>query len=167
MASCRSSRLRFFSRAHWPSTSGRMISTTCLDLAESSPLFGCSDFSLRAMPNMPVPRCAPAEDDGVRGVHQATVTDSARGVVEIRSRQQSPVLATIGRYPARPAPARCRERRRLTPAVPGGVSASCLARSLETVYQKTDPIHSDRRPNARKEIVLRLSPLADLDPAMN
>src|SRR5712691_5069744 len=106
--------LRLFSRAHWPSTSGRMISTTCLDLAESSPLFGCSDFSLRAMPNMPVPRCSPAEDDGVRGVHQATVTDSARGVVEIRSRQQSPVLATIGRYPARPAP----ERRRLTPAVP-------------------------------------------------
>src|SRR6266568_1793674 len=96
MASCRSSRLWFFSRAHWPSTSGRMISTTCLDLAESSPLFGCSDFSLRAMPNMPVPRCLPAEDDGVRGVHQATVTDSARGVVEIRSRQQSPVLATIG-----------------------------------------------------------------------
>src|SRR6266700_6345873 len=71
------------------------------------------------------------------GSTSATVTDSARGVVEIRSRQQSPVLATIGRYPARPAPARCRERRRLTPAVPGGVSASCLARSLETAYQKT------------------------------
>src|SRR6266700_5715755 len=71
------------------------------------------------------------------GSTSATATDTERGVVEIRSRQHSPVLATIGRYPARPAPARCRERRRLTPAVPGGVSASCLARSLETAYQKT------------------------------
>lgn len=89
------------------------------------------------------------EGDRASEVHQAIASGNARGMTEIRLRLRSPTPAIIEACPARPAATRFRGRRRPTPAVSGGVSASCLATSLETAYRKNRQCFSEFLPVSR------------------
>src|SRR5262249_37554875 len=89
------------------------------------------------------------EGDKASQLHQAIAGGNARGRTEIRLRLRSPAPAIIEPRPSRPTLTRFRRRRRPTPAVPGGVSASCLATSLETAYRKNPASFSEFLPVSR------------------